>query len=572
MTLKQILGASFVLLAASCSNEQPMPIAGDEDMSVSLTATVGGELETRAEAPVVDGHQMRYILEIRAAGETAATTRIVQTSPSFSFLLAKGAYDFLMWADYIKSDATDKADLYYDTSNLNAVVRKSDVPEANTEALDAFFAVVSKVKTSAPLEIGTVNLVRPFARINLVEKDAARLAAITKIEVDYTTEANQKFDLQADAPVTVVKGSTPVTRTILQPEEGTIATTFFFDYLFAPVDETKTENAMTVRVYTGEAEDYDLVGTVTVPAGMSYQRNKKSNLIAYYAVSETKVNMEMIDWDEAETNIDIDNIWDSTYPASDAIAIAKLGEKKDGVYEISSPDQLAAMAYLVNDATTNATYRTYSYKLTTDIDLHDKAWTPIGNLTYMFYGTFDGNGHKISGLNVSNVQYAGLFGYVNTAGLIKNLMLEGRVASANAPGQRTGSVVGYCNGTMKFCSFAGTVSANNTSDDMYVGGISGFSKLENCIGLATSILVYNVASPTSVRGLTMSPNVTHSAWLAVNSVTYGYGTNTEGSKIANLSAFLSGLSDDSDVNVGATEFKWVSKDGELALEAVSSTD
>lgn len=65
-------------------------------------------------------------------------------------------------------------------------------------------------------------------------------------------------------------------------------------------------------------------------------------------------------------------------------------------YLISNGAQLARMAYLVN-GTSYSSYNADYYRLTTDIDLSGKIWTPIG-LIHSFSGNFDGNGYTINGL------------------------------------------------------------------------------------------------------------------------------------------------------------------------------
>ncbi len=70
-----------------------------------------------------------------------------------------------------------------------------------------------------------------------------------------------------------------------------------------------------------------------------------------------------------------------------------------------------------------------SVKLTADIDLAGEEWTPIGNSTNTFNGTFDGNGKSIKNLNIVETEakegkaYIGFFGYANNA-TIKNVTFE----------------------------------------------------------------------------------------------------------------------------------------------------
>ena len=66
-----------------------------------------------------------------------------------------------------------------------------------------------------------------------------------------------------------------------------------------------------------------------------------------------------------------------------------------------------------------------------NIDLkgdENNQWTPIGNQSQKYIGTFDGNGHKISGLYIdSTSNNQGLFGFVDKGGNIKNLGIDGTV-------------------------------------------------------------------------------------------------------------------------------------------------
>ena len=97
-------------------------------------------------------------------------------------------------------------------------------------------------------------------------------------------------------------------------------------------------------------------------------------------------------------------------------------------YLISSENDLAFVAKQVNDAVTG--YEGEFFKLTVDLDLGNNLWTPIGVGSNYFRGTFDGDGHTVTNLNVktdpenSSAQYGGLFGRV-ADGFIKNLTIDG---------------------------------------------------------------------------------------------------------------------------------------------------
>lgn len=100
-------------------------------------------------------------------------------------------------------------------------------------------------------------------------------------------------------------------------------------------------------------------------------------------------------------------------------------------YQIGSGAELAWLADKVN----NASSGTKLYvELTDDIDLGNQPWTPIGKEFYEFSGVFDGGGHVVEGLKVSNAADAGLFGVAKGAA-IKNLVVRGSVTgTGNAAG------------------------------------------------------------------------------------------------------------------------------------------
>lgn len=113
-------------------------------------------------------------------------------------------------------------------------------------------------------------------------------------------------------------------------------------------------------------------------------------------------------------------------------------------------------------------------RLGADIELTDN-WEPFssksGYPTTAYAGTFDGNGHKISGVNVNTTApNAGFFGVINGA-VIENLRLEGNISSSN---NYVGGIVGKIQqGTVTNCSFAGSVTT--TKSGANAGGIAGAS-------------------------------------------------------------------------------------------------
>ena len=90
-----------------------------------------------------------------------------------------------------------------------------------------------------------------------------------------------------------------------------------------------------------------------------------------------------------------------------------LTKDSTGVYNISSPFDLARFSYNVN--VLGNTFIGEKVRLANNIDMSGCDFTPIGNFEYGFQGEFDGNSKIISNLSVYNVQLAGLFGITDNA-------------------------------------------------------------------------------------------------------------------------------------------------------------
>ena len=156
--------------------------------------------------------------------------------------------------------------------------------------------------------------------------------------------------------------------------------------------------------------------------------------------------------------------------------------ESDGSYTVTSADGLMNVAELVNGGKTDI-----NITLTADIDLTGKDWTPIGtDYDNSYKGTFDGGGHTITGLTfTTNDEYAGLFGWLNRAGTVKNVVMEGvQITSNQIYGGSIGGVVGYSWGTIENCSVSGSVSGTDC-----VGGVVGSQKAGSIIGCSSSATV-----------------------------------------------------------------------------------
>ena len=205
----------------------------------------------------------------------------------------------------------------------------------------------------------------------------------------------------------------------------------------------------------------------------------------------------------------------SLYAAADSwdgASIAAVEPNAEGIYEISTAEQLAGLAALVNGTAKDTegnpiaavNFSGKTIKLTADIDLGNQAWTPIGNgsSSFAFFGTFDGDGYTISGLNVPDANAPGLFGCI--FGTVQNLIVKGSVTVGDeADGGdygEAGGVVCDNNGTVQNCGFYGSV---NDELGLDAGGVAGggYGRVLNCWYYMTdkspSVSVVSVCTATN---------------------------------------------------------------------------
>ena len=188
------------------------------------------------------------------------------------------------------------------------------------------------------------------------------------------------------------------------------------------------------------------------------------------------------------------------YTCTVSLAAAKdLGYtiESNGSYTVTSADGLMNIAKLVNGGKSDI-----NITLDTDIDLTGKDWTPIGtDYDNSYKGTFDGGGHTITGLTfTTNDKYAGLFGWLNKAGTVKNVVMEGvQITSNQIYGGSIGGVAGYSWGTIENCSVSGSVSGT-----VYVGGVVGAQIDGSITGCSSSATVKGMVDVGGVAGQTNS--------------------------------------------------------------------
>ncbi len=151
-----------------------------------------------------------------------------------------------------------------------------------------------------------------------------------------------------------------------------------------------------------------------------------------------------------------------------------LPPSENGVYQLSTPEELQAFSYIVNGIAGYKQNSAAKAVLLSDIDMSGMpSWSPIGKNSSAFTGTFDGQGHSIKNLVVkTNKSYSGLFG--NTSGAtIKNFSVGGTISVAE--GSMEHGAVGYASNTTisDVHSSLNITTAKANNDTRHIGGIAG---------------------------------------------------------------------------------------------------
>lgn len=168
-----------------------------------------------------------------------------------------------------------------------------------------------------------------------------------------------------------------------------------------------------------ERDGYSFKGWSTQPAGSDISYSDKATI------------------SHIEGDLDLYAVWETLWQGEGT------AEKP---FEIPDASALIKLAERVNED--NKTFAGVYFKITEDVVLSGE-WTPIGTGSgRAFAGTFDGGGHRITGLSITNYSpHVGLFGYLRGAS-IKNLVLEGEINIANGTSGAAGTLAGTAESTV----------------------------------------------------------------------------------------------------------------------------
>lgn len=212
-------------------------------------------------------------------------------------------------------------------------------------------------------------------------------------------------------------------------------------------------------------------------------------------------------------------------------------------YQIEDLEDLMIMTQAIAAGTGN--YDTAYYRLMDDIDLsfaiNNGNWNPIGwyqnaaqlsgNVSNSFKGTFDGDGHTISGLKIVNIsknlQNVGLFGVLDGA-VVKKLAIEdARVYGYNHVGILAGQIKGES--VITDVTVEGTAAANTSS--------GGYASDAAVGGLAGKISGSNSGSRTTIENVTATVNTVN---LGATSKTGGIAGEVSNAYIVDTSVSATG--------------------------------
>ena len=193
------------------------------------------------------------------------------------------------------------------------------------------------------------------------------------------------------------------------------------------------------------------------------------------------------------------------------LTVSATPEQINGVYQIKTANNLFWFAALVNGTLTDGTAQNAaaSAVLTTNIDLTGADWTPIGNASTIYTGTFDGQNYTISGMTLENAEsYSGLFG--NVTGTVRDFTVTG---SITITGDKTVAKVGGAVGSLGTASAGGTVSGVISGVDItvsagndHIGGVVGSMPenssptVESCLYMGNITVTVEAGSVAGIVG------------------------------------------------------------------------
>lgn len=209
-------------------------------------------------------------------------------------------------------------------------------------------------------------------------------------------------------------------------------------------------------------------------------------------------------------NVNVDGFGNNTWYNYKASSFGGGDGSSGNPYLISTPEQLALLAYNVNEGGQNysGNYFFITANLSLDKTVGTKVvWVPIGRNNHSFQGIVNGNGHTVSGMTIvaistSYTNYFGLFGSIED-GSISSLTVKGASITLTANDWAdVGGVVGECDDNLTDCHAVANISCTNTgSEEIFAGGLAGSCTVNNVNHCSSSGSINATGSKITMGGL-----------------------------------------------------------------------
>lgn len=402
-----------LFLAGSCQRESLEP----EAVGVTYTINLPEVAQTKGNLGYAEYDLYYEVYKTDAADELKTADILFEkkvemtgnTATLTLELLNDQSYTILFWAN-------KKGESYFNVADLRNVEMVQAA--SNNNDRDAFCGV-DQIAQHDGAKSKTVTLTRPFAQLNIATivsttagYDLTPLNSyvkVSKIPVAYNVATASPVG--EDAVVEYTKNTVPAGRKV-NDKYDLVA----MNYVLVP--EGNIEVYYEIETVNGTVKN-------TV-ANVPVKPNYRTNIIGDLLTSNATYTIELKPGFEGE------------YVGGTPFYDVPEYDEDTKTWTITNASELAWVAASVNgtigvntkSAATSHNFKGETIKLSADIDLENKPWTPIGTVlgesryTYGFAGTFDGNGKTIKNLKVDHADCAGLFGNM-CGGTIKNLTIDG---------------------------------------------------------------------------------------------------------------------------------------------------
>ena len=469
--MKKVILASLAfgaLAMASCSNEEFDVKPAGQEGTVTFTASLPASVASRLYSDGQTARNLKYAVYM--AGEQTplieGTALFTNLKATVSTTLATGkSYDILFWAQ------ADDAPYKFDAETQNVTVTYQGIT-ANNENLDAFFFAEKDLAVNGQVN-KTVTLTRPFAQLNIGTNDFAAAEAagvkVTKSSIKVSTYSTLNL---YDGTVSGEVDAEYALAAIPQGEAFPVENYEYLSMAYVLVDAEKQLVDVTLGIDASEAN-------APVFAGVPVQRNYRTNIYGALLTNP------------AIFNVEINPDYEDDFDFGSFVAPGVLLNEAAKTYTITAPQGLQWLSSQSNGK--NNAFAGYTIKLGNDIDMAGQEFTPIAKGAY-FGGTFDGDGHTIANLTVSDPDCSGLVW--SNRGMMKNITMKNVNVTGNF---KVGAIAGdgLCGHFDNCVVDGGTITStprkvNGKYDDgNNAGGITGYLSAENNASL-TNCTVKNV--------------------------------------------------------------------------------